>query len=529
MSFSSFEGIPPPAAPPPPAPPPLQRSIVPLSTPSPPPGPPPPPKPCDEYNINENDDGCILGEGGFGVVTREKCGFKLIKCKGKYVAKKILTRHDTSTEVLVKQEKRIYEQLSKNPSEYVLNMYGSIINEENTKVTQYFEYIGGKELFEYEEKRFISDIVIGLIKGLKHIHDQNVIHCDVKPENIIIDTSKEPYRPVYIDFGGSITTSQKDNEGVLTTEGIVAGLPITTPFFREAIAKYEPNYVTARTDVYALLITLTDSPIRYNEDDSENAFIEEVRNLKILQAFTRFWNNGDIIYDHIWRSWKFITNKIENISSPPRVTVNNINHNNPPSFYTRTPVEREIKSMPNPLINKIKDVLTPRARGRKTTSELRPQGMRYNIDRDEMEKEDIHVSEQRMMEKKLMKEKALTQLKAEPVKKIKRTLSFKKAKVEEPEELKRTVAFKKAPEELKRTVAFKKAKEEEPKELKRTVSFKRAKPKRNSKRNSKTSRISTTQQDMNGYIGGVSKKKFRRSSKKIRKIRNRRRSTKKRR
>jgi hypothetical protein len=220
------------------------------------------------------------------------------------------------------------------------------------------------------------------------------------------------------------------------------------------------------------------------------------------------------------------------------VAVNNINHNNPPSFYTTTSVEREIKSMPNPLINKIRDVLTPRARGRKTTSELRPQGMRYNIDRDEMEKEDIHASEQRMMEKKLMEEKALTQLKAEPVKEIKRPVSFKKAKEEEPEELKRAVALKKAPEELKRTVAFKNAPDKlkravafknAPEELKRTVSFKRAMPKRNNNRNSRTSKISRTPIAMTGYLGGVSKNKFRRSSKKTGKIRNRRKSTKKRR
>ena len=520
----------------------------------------PSPKYCAQYDINENDDGCILGQGGFGIVTREKCKFEKIKCKGEYVAKKILTNYNPLVVDLIKQEKLIYDKLSKNPSEYVLSMYGTIIDEKNTKVTQYFEYIGGKEFFNYQDTRFIRDIVIGLIKGLKHIHDQDVIHCDIKPENIIIDTSKEPYCPVYIDFGGSVLASKKDDEGVITSMGSGC-IPITTPFFREAIAQYEGPIVTARTDVYALLITFMDVPVIYDTnavDDNETAFIKELRNLNIFHGFTRFWNDGEIIYELIWKSWNFITNKVENISSPSRVPVNNTNHNDPPSFYTMSPMERDrnplrnIKPKISKQLKKIKGLLTPRTRKREKTpkyayaEEILPQGRREKLDKNEIiqeihniemrKKQDMEASQQRMMENKLaaarVLEQALTPLEEEEaVEDMKRTVAFNK-RINATARPKRT---SKRNSNTSRISTTQQDKDENMAEAfvrdvaKRAAAARAAAAKRTSKRNSKTSKISTTQQDMNGYIGGVSKKKFRRSSKKIGKIRNRRRSTKKRR
>lgn len=41
-------------------------------------------------------------------------------------------------------------------------------------------------------------IVYKIIEGLNHIHDANVVHRDIKPDNIIID---EYGNPKIIDFG----------------------------------------------------------------------------------------------------------------------------------------------------------------------------------------------------------------------------------------------------------------------------------------------------------------------------------------
>ena len=425
----------------------------------------PPPKFCEEYNINENDNGCILGTGDFGVVTRERCAFKKIKCKGEYVAKKTLMEYNPTEVLAARQEKLVYEQLSQNPSVYVLSMYGSVIDEKNKKITQYFQYIGGEELFYYREKRFIRNIVIGLIKGLKHIHDQNVIHGDIKPENIIIDTSKEPHCPVYIDFAGSVLTPNKDEEGVLTSEGLENAMPVVTHEY-QIEEEREGDYITARTDVYALLITFINIPIKYNKRDTESAVVKELRHLQILHYFELIWNDGDVFYEYIWKNWMSIIKKVKKIRSPQYVPVNNINHNNPPSFYTM-PIKTAInllhktKSRFNRQVSKIKNAITPQYIQEKNRQKIERNERIIELQKKDME--DMQYNEanrQRRMENELDEE---------------------------------------------------------------------AEAKETSNRNSNIFRISTTPVAMNGYLGGVSKNKFRKLSKKTGKIRNRRKSTKKRR
>ena len=507
------------------------------------------PKQCGQYSIHENDDGCILGQGGFGIVTRQKCGFEKIKCKGEYVAKKTLKHYDANEISQVKKEELIYNKLSKNPSEYVLSMYGSMIDNKNRKITQYFQYIGGKELVDYQDTRFIKDIVIGLIQGLIYIHDQDVIHCDIKPFNILVDTSKEPHCPVYIDFGGSVQLSNKDDEGVLTTKGFPDLEYGSTSYFR-IDSEYKKGYITARSDVYALLITFRDTPLKYDRKDEETVYIAALRELKLLDVFIKMLNyDGSIIYENIWPNWKLITNMVRNNASPSRVLVNNTNHNDPPSFYTMSPMTRarmlgkdlinNARTHINKQVKKIKGMLTSRTRRRERTpkyayaKQIQPQGRKKDVDiyRMGIEMRNIEAveiarqeeKEQRMMEDNLEKQNEAKMLAEREAKMLAERQAERNKQIIEMEwnDDEDEDEDEEVDEALFEGEVAKRA------ESKRTS--KRNSNKRTSKRNSNTSRISTTQQDMNGYVGGVSKKKFRRSSKKIGKIRNRRRSSKKRR
>jgi serine/threonine protein kinase len=69
------------------------------------------------------------------------------------------------------------------------------------------DYVTGHDLVEIvEEKKAILTpgqivkIAERLISALSHIHDRNLIHCDVSPDNICISPSGEP---VLIDFGAA--------------------------------------------------------------------------------------------------------------------------------------------------------------------------------------------------------------------------------------------------------------------------------------------------------------------------------------
>ena len=51
---------------------------------------------------------------------------------------------------------------------------------------------------EYEAKRYVRQIC----EGLQHMHENNVVHLDLKPENIIF--TDESYKNIkLIDFGAS--------------------------------------------------------------------------------------------------------------------------------------------------------------------------------------------------------------------------------------------------------------------------------------------------------------------------------------
>ncbi len=44
-------------------------------------------------------------------------------------------------------------------------------------------------------------LIEGILSGLAHAHDQNIIHCDIKPENILLDVRSQRMVPRIADFG----------------------------------------------------------------------------------------------------------------------------------------------------------------------------------------------------------------------------------------------------------------------------------------------------------------------------------------
>lgn len=99
--------------------------------------------------------------------------------------------------------------------------------EENQTAYIVMEYIPGKTLDKYiSEKGKLSisetaDIIMPLAKSLKTIHEMNVIHRDIKPDNIIIDTNGYPR---LLDFGSAKEyTSESDGKTLLVfTENYAA-------------------------------------------------------------------------------------------------------------------------------------------------------------------------------------------------------------------------------------------------------------------------------------------------------------------
>ena len=126
-----------------------------------------------------------IGKGGFGTVYKFQYNGKI------YVLKQI------ELEKLNEKEKNDYEKeaqfLSKFNNEYIAKYYDSF--SKDNKFNIIMEYAGNKTLKSYIKDRgdklidskTLNNIIKQICLGLKEIHELNIIHRDISPDNIFID------------------------------------------------------------------------------------------------------------------------------------------------------------------------------------------------------------------------------------------------------------------------------------------------------------------------------------------------------
>lgn len=79
--------------------------------------------------------------------------------------------------------------------------------EEIDKLTIVFEYAAGGDLLDYIAKVVKLDevdarrLMVTLVEALKYIHNSNVVHCDLKPDNILIRSKEDVADVIVTDFG----------------------------------------------------------------------------------------------------------------------------------------------------------------------------------------------------------------------------------------------------------------------------------------------------------------------------------------
>jgi len=118
------------------------------------------------------------------------------------------------------------------------------------------EFVEGTNLRRYSIEQQLSReeicrLIVRVCDAIHYAHQHGVIHRDLKPGNIMVDSSR---RPRILDFGLSHTSVQPDGQfTALTATGDLMGTP---HYMSPEQAAARPKEVDERTDVYALGVIL---------------------------------------------------------------------------------------------------------------------------------------------------------------------------------------------------------------------------------------------------------------------------------
>jgi predicted Ser/Thr protein kinase len=116
-------------------------------------------------------------------------------------------------------------------------------------------YVDGHSLREHAQEipmsaKDAATVVLAITEALNHAHEHDIVHRDIKPHNILLDSQN---RPQITDFG---LAKLLDDEEELTLAGQMLGTPGYMAPEQVAGHSHEKAVIDARTDVYALGATL---------------------------------------------------------------------------------------------------------------------------------------------------------------------------------------------------------------------------------------------------------------------------------
>lgn len=184
-----------------------------------------------------------IGEGGMGIVYKARCTLL-----NRFVTVKILKAELSNYEDFIDRFIREANSIASLSHPNIVNIYD--VGSENNINFIVMEYINGKTLKQVikETVRLSSldalDITLQIAKALQCAHKNNIIHRDIKPDNILI---MEDNIVKLTDFGiakvaDSVTTTNSNN--------IIGSVHYFSP------EQAKGNFVDCRTDLYSLGIVM---------------------------------------------------------------------------------------------------------------------------------------------------------------------------------------------------------------------------------------------------------------------------------
>ena len=184
----------------------------------------------------------LVGKGGLGTVYRAHDHEE-----GKTVAIKIVPPSDDSGQDRLMHEARVMANLQ---IEGVPRWYASFMDRGMVHLVQ--EYIPGTPLDQWQKERSEDEILkvyFHLASILHHLHDQAIVHRDLKADNVlVVGDDEQGFQPRLLDLGLAVDPNSNDS---LTGTGFVVG---TVVYMAPEQLTGDP--ITDKADVYALGLML---------------------------------------------------------------------------------------------------------------------------------------------------------------------------------------------------------------------------------------------------------------------------------
>ena len=163
------------------------------------------------------------------------------------VAVKMLRDQFLEDKELLEQFRREAKSAARLVHPYIINIYDVVSEGNNQYIVM--EYVDGVTLKEYmaEHKlplNAVLEIGVRLADALQHAHSHNIIHCDIKPQNILIDKNMNPK---IADFG---IAKMVTNQTMVYSKSVMGSVHYISP--EQACG----GKITASSDVYSLGIVL---------------------------------------------------------------------------------------------------------------------------------------------------------------------------------------------------------------------------------------------------------------------------------
>lgn len=163
------------------------------------------------------------------------------------VAVKMLRHQFLEDKELLEQFKREAKSAARLVHPYIINIYDVVSDGSNQYIVM--EYVDGVTLKEYMQEHklplnAVLEIGVRLADALQHAHSHNIIHCDIKPQNILIDKNMNPK---IADFG---IAKMVTNQTMVYSKSVMGSVHYISP--EQACG----GKITASSDVYSLGIVL---------------------------------------------------------------------------------------------------------------------------------------------------------------------------------------------------------------------------------------------------------------------------------